>query len=147
MQIEDFKLKGSMQIVMRRGDGSIDVVRKDNMIVDSGFDFIADAIGNSTRPGAMNYIAVGTDATAVAAAQAALVAELSRISATYTHTAGTKTFTIETTFDPGVATGAITEAGVFNAAAAGSMLDRVTFAVINKGADDAMTVTFTFTMS
>ena len=34
-----------------------------------------------------------------------------------------------------------------NASSAGTMLDRVTFAVINKGSDDSLTQTFTFTMS
>ncbi len=42
---------------------------------------------------------------------------------------------------------AITEAGVFNAASAGSMFDRVVFPVVNKGADDSLTAVFTFTMS
>ena len=45
------------------------------------------------------------------------------------------------------ATGALTEAGVFNAASAGAMFDRVVFPVVNKGVDDSLTAVFTFTMS
>jgi hypothetical protein len=47
----------------------------------------------------------------------------------------------------GDSTGALTEAGVFNAATGGIMLDRVVFPVVNKGADDSLTAVFTFTMS
>lgn len=141
-------LKGSMELVMKRGDGSVDVVRKDNIIVDTGFDLIADALANgSSRPGVLSHIGVGTGSTASAATDTALEAELTRLAATYNHTAGTKTFTMSADFAAGVATGAIVEAGVFNAASLGTMFDRVTFAVINKGSDDSMTVTFTFTMS
>ncbi|MFM7002296.1 MAG: hypothetical protein ACKOXU_14755, partial [Limnohabitans sp.] len=39
------------------------------------------------------------------------------------------------------------EAGVFNAASAGAMFDRVVFPVVNKGVDDSLTAVFTFTMS
>ena len=137
-----------MELVLRRANGEIIVRRKDNLIVDVGFDFIADAIGKSSgRPSAMSHIAVGTGSVAAAATDTALGTEIARKAATYAHTAGTKVFTFETTFDPGEATGAITEAGVFNAATAGTMLDRVVFAVINKGADDTLTQKFTFTMS
>jgi hypothetical protein len=76
-----------------------------------------------------------------------LVTELTRQAATYAHTAGTKVFTLTATFAAGIATGAITEAGVLNAPSAGTMLDRVVFAVINKGADDTLTATFQFTLS
>ena len=142
------RLRGAMELCLRRANGQVIVRRKDNLIVDAGFDFIADAIGKSTgRPGAMSHIAAGTGTVAAAAGDTALGTELARKAATYAHTAGTKVFTFETTFDPGEATGAITEAGVFNAATAGTMLDRVVFAVINKGVDDTLTQKFTFTMS
>ena len=47
----------------------------------------------------------------------------------------------------GDATGAVTEAGIFNAATSGTMLCRTTFDVINKGASDTMSVTWTITVS
>lgn len=148
--LDNFKMKGSMTAVLTREDGSTETYLRDNIIVNVGFDFIADAIGKSaSRPNVMNAIAVGTGTTAAAAAQNALVSELSRVAATYAHTAGTKVFTFVATFGAGVGTGAITEAGVFNSttAVSGTMLDRVVFDVINKGAADTLQVTFTFTMS
>lgn len=148
MQNEAFKLKGTLFLTLQKANGEIQTVRKDNIIVNNGFDFVCDAIGNAgARPAVMSHIAVGTGTTAPAATQATLVTELSRLAATYAHTTGTKVFTFTATFNPGVATGAITEAGVFNAAAAGTMLDRVTFSVINKGADDTLTAQFQFTLS
>lgn len=151
MQSNDtLKLKGSMTAVLFKEDGTTETYLRDNIIVNVGFDFIADAIGKAaSRPSVMNAIAVGTGLTAAAATQTALVTELARCAATYAHTAGTKVFTFVTTFAAGTGTGAITEAGVFNSTTANSgiMLDRVVFDVINKGAADTLQVTFTFTMS
>jgi hypothetical protein len=50
-------------------------------------------------------------------------------------------------FEAGDATGAVTEAGIFNAATSGDMLCRTVFAVVNKSADDTMAVTWTITLS
>lgn len=147
MFADGLKLHGSMEAILVRENGDVEVTRKDNIIVNGGFDAICDAIAKSTRPAPFNYIAVGTGTTAPAATQTALVTESARVSATYAHTNGTKVFTLTATFEAGTATAALTEAGVFNAASAGTMLDRVTFAVINKGANDSLTITFTFTLS
>jgi hypothetical protein len=145
---ESMQFYGAMTLIVHRSNGEVETVHKDNIIVNVGFDFIADAIGKSvSRPNVMGFIALGTGTTAAAATQSALVTELDRNAATYAHTAGTKTFTFTADFLAGDGTGAITEAGVFNAASAGIMFDRVVFPVVNKGADDSLTAVFTFTMS
>lgn len=146
--MEKMKLKGHFTGVLRHKDGSVEVRRKDNLILDVGFDFIADAIGNAAaRPDCMGFTAVGTGTTETAANQTGLAAELARKAATYSHTAGTKVFTFTTKFNPGEATGAITEAGICNAASNGTFLDRVVFAVINKGKDDTYESSFQFTLA
>lgn len=145
---EHLGMTGAIESILYRKDGLIEVRRKNNLIVSGGKDFIADSIGKSaSRPGVMSHIAVGTGTTAPGGAQTALVTELFRQSATYAHTTGNSTFTFETTYAAGDATGAITEAGIFNASSSGTMLNRVTFSVINKGADDTLTQRFTFTLS
>lgn len=145
---ETMQLQGAMTLIVRRASGDIETVHKDNIIVNVGFDFIADAIGKSaSRPSVMGFIALGTGTTAAAASQSALVSELDRNAATYAHTTGTKAFSFTADFPAGDGTGAITEAGVFNAVSGGIMLDRVVFPVVNKGADDSLTAVFTFTMS
>lgn len=145
---DGFKMHGAVTMILKKANGEHEVVHKDNIIVNVGFDFIADAIGKAaSRPSVMGYIAVGTGSAAPAAADAALGTELFRKAATYAHVAGTKVFTFTTTLNPGEATGAITEAGVINAGAGGILFDRVTFPVVNKGADDTLQSVFTFTMS
>ena len=99
------------------------------------------------RPAVLQYIAIGTG-TAVTSDGQTDLGDLAAIShATYSHSALTKTFSLSTTFEPGVGTGAITEAGVFNAANDGIMLDRVVFDPINKAENDTLNVHFTFTLS
>ena len=144
---ETLKLKGSLTIEIKRADGTVEVRRKDNMILNAGFDFLCDAIGNSSRPALMNYIAVGTSSTASVETQTGLASEIARKTATYSHTNGTKQFSLAVTFGAGEASGAITEAGVCNASTGGAFLDRATFAVVNKGADDEVRFTFRFTFS
>lgn len=146
--MDKLKLKGSFTGILRHKDGSVEVRRKDNLILNVGFDFIADAIGKAAgRPECMAYTAVGTGTDETAPEQTQLVQELARKPATYEHVAGTKVFTFTTKFAEGEATGAITEAGICNAASDGIFLDRVTFSVINKGNDDTYESHFQFTLS
>ena len=147
--IEDLKLKGRMLLQIHDKDGNLKEERQpDNLIVDAGFDLICDAIGKSTsRPAVISHIAVGTGAVVPAAGDTTLGTEIARLAATYAHTGGTKIFDMSATFAAGTGTGAITESGILNAASTGTLLDRVTFAVVNKGSDDSMTVKFTFTLS
>ena len=145
--LDSFKIHGAITAKLIKADGTVQTVHQGNAIVDVGFDFIADSIGNPTsRPNIMKYIAVGSGTTAVNTSQKALVSQLLCKEAEYEHLTGTKVFKFSTMFIPGEATGAITEAAVFNADG-GTMLDRVIFSVINKGLDDSLRVTFTFTMS
>lgn len=145
MTRESTRIKGRAILTLTRPDGTREVRRRDNLIVDAGYDFLCDAIGASTRPQAMNYTAVGTDGSDSVPTQTALGQELARKSAVYTHTAGTKELTLTATFAAGEATGAIREAGIINSTTGGTLLDRVTFAVINKGTEDELTTKFIFT--
>jgi hypothetical protein len=63
MMDEGMKLRAALTLVLAKLNGEVKVVHKDNIIVNGGFDFVADAIGNSgSRPGVMGWIAVGTGA-------------------------------------------------------------------------------------
>ena len=148
MEIRELHLKGTLTLTLEKEDGSIEVRKKDNIIVNSGFDFICAQVAGAPAA-VMQAIALGTGSATPVASQTALTTELARQAATYAHTIGTQTFTLSSTFAAGVATGAITEAGVFNntSPSSGTMLDRVTFSVINKGAQDTLTAQFQFTLS
>lgn len=130
-------------------DGNLkQTVEKHNLILDDGFDFICNAIAKTTgRPNALSHIAVGTNSTAASASDSGLKRELVRSAATYTHTAGTKFFTMVATFAAGVGTGALTETGLCNASSGGVTMDRVVFPVVNKQATDTFKVTFQFVLS
>jgi hypothetical protein len=144
----DLHLKGTLLLTLQKEDGSVEVRRKDNIIVSSGFDFICAQVAG-VPAAVMQAIALGTGTSTPVVSQTALATELARQAATYAHINGTQTFTLSSTFNSGAATGAITEAGVFNntAASSGTMLDRVTFSVINKGVSDTLTAQFQFTLS
>lgn len=124
---------------------------KENLIVNDGYDLILDSLLKEvSRPATANYIAIGTNNTAAAATQTALLAEVgTRVIGTYSHTAGTKVATLSGTFpanNPSTAQ-AITEAGLFNAPTDGTMFNRVVFSVINKEPADTLTITVTLTLT
>lgn len=146
-EYENFKAHGAVMLTLKRADGTATTMRRHNIITNAGIDFLCNAFGSSTRPAAMGYIAVGTGTTAAAAGDTKLATESLRKASTYTHAAGTTKLTVTSTFAPGEATGAITEAGAVNAATGGTFFDRVVFPVINKGASDTLTVTFEITLA
>ena len=139
------KIDGVMSLIINHADGTESHIEKHNMIVGSGFDFICDALGSTTRPAILNKVMVGTGTVETTATMTALEAKLAEVETTYFHNTGTKVFLISGHFAAGAATGAITEAGVFNSD--DTMLDRVTFSPANISADDEITVNFQFTLS
>ena len=94
----------------------------------------------------MSHMAIGTTNTAAAVGDTALAAEAARVALT-SGVASANAVTYTATFPAGTGTGAIVEAGLLNAASGGTLLARTVFSVINKGASDAMTITWTVTVS
>lgn len=143
---DDIKASGSLRVVVYDKSGQVKEEREfKNLIVTVGKNFIASRIvgvGSTT----MTHMAIGSGTTAAAVGDTALQAQLARVTLS-SNTAALSVVTQTATFPAGTGTGAVTEAGVFNAVSGGTMLCRTVFAVINKGADDAMTVTWTVTVS
>lgn len=139
--------KGVLNIVLRDETGAIkEDVTVENLVVDTGLDYIASRMKDTTF-GAMSHMAVGAGTTNPAAGDTQLESQLgSRVSLTST-TVTDNAVEYVATFGAGVGTGAVTEAGIFNASTSGTMLCRTEFAVINKGASDSMTITWTVTIS
>ena len=117
----------------------------DNLVVTAGKNFVASRIVG-TSSGVMSHMAIGSGTTAAAAGNTALGSELGRVSLT-SGTASSAVVTYVATFAAGTGTGAVTEAGLLNASSSGTMLARTVFSVVNKGANDSMTVTWTVTVS
>ncbi len=140
-------IKGHVVMVLYDQNGVVKENREfNNLITNAGFDGMSAAISGDYSA-AYKYIAIGTGTMAAAAIDTALESEATRALGTYAHTAGTKVFTVTASFAAGVGTGAVSEAGVLNAASDGTLLSRQTFGVINKGALDSLQITWTYTLS
>jgi len=143
---DNTKATGKVNIVISDVNGK---VKQDftvsNLVVDTGLDYIASRMKDTTDT-AMSHMAVGTDTTAAAAGDTALGTESARVTLTTT-TVTDNSVAYVASYGAGVATAALTEAAILNASSAGTMLCRTVFPVINKGAADTMTVTWTVTIS
>ena len=116
-----------------------------NLVVAVGRAYIASRMKDDTAT-AMSHMAVGTGAVAADAADTTLGTEANRQLLSSTVVAS-NVVTYTANYVAGQGTGALTEAGIFNASPAGTMLCRTVFDVINKAADDSMTITWTVTLS
>lgn len=117
----------------------------DNLVVTAGKNFVASRMVG-VAANVMSHMAIGTTSTAAAAGDTTLAAEAARVALT-SGTATTNVATYVATFPAGTGTGAIVEAGILNAGSGGTLLCRTVFSVVNKGALDAMTITWTVTVS
>lgn len=148
---ESLKLSGHLKIKVIDKDGNVKDQRNvNNLVVDAGLGFIASRIA-SNGSNVMSHMAIGSGTTAAAAGDTDLQTMLGSREAIDSTTenggAGNGTVVYVSSFEAGEGTGAVTEAGLFNAAAAGAMLARTTFPVVNKGVDDTLSITWTITLS
>lgn len=141
----DIKAKGDVFIELNKAGGSVEKTEIKNLVVNTGLAFIASRMKDTTAA-AMSHMALGAGTVAAVAGDSALGSELGRVTLTST-TVSSNTITYVATFGAGTATGAVTEAGIFNAGSSGTMLCRTVFPVVNKQAGDSMTVTWVVTVS
>jgi len=150
MQSDDvIRIVGQLDIVLRGRDGRIKARRRvKNLVTTVGKGVIANRMLSGPSLGAMTHMAVGTGATAAAVADTQLVAEVagSRTALTSATNANNVT-TYVCTFGPGVGSGALQEAGLFNAAAVGQMQNRSTYTTITKDPTDSLSITWTVTIT
>lgn len=165
-------LTDGMSTIQQNGDGIVDsmsargyvvvsVVRQNieiyhyedhNLITNAGLDFISAQIGStSTGSNGANYIALSSDTTAPAATDTTLSGEISgsgldRAQGTYSHTAGTNTFTVQKIFTASGTVSAIQKTGLFTASSGGTMMAENTFSSVNLISGDQLTLTWTITI-
>jgi hypothetical protein len=145
---EQMKAAGTLEIVVTDEHGNIKEIRKlKNIITTVGLGWIAARLGGvgGGLPIEMSYMSIGTGTTAAVQSQTTLVTESTRSALASTVVSGA-TITYTASFGAGFGTGAVTEAGIFNDPAAGTMLNRTTFAAINKGASDTISITWVVTI-
>lgn len=143
---EELKVTGGLKVEVKDKDGNVKDSRElKNLVVTAGLGYIASRMKEATAD-VMTHMAIGTDNTAAAAGDTTLGTEAARQALTST-TVSSNTVEYVASFAAGTGTGAITEAGVLNGASGGTLLCRTVFSVVNKGASDSMTITWTITIS
>ena len=124
---ENLKLSGQLNIVLKDKAGNVKDSRDlKNLVVNTGLAYIASRMKDTTK-GAMSHMALGSGTTTAAAGQTDLVSILGSREALDTTTisgSNNEKVVYEASFEAGDATGAVTEAGIFNAASSGDMLCR-----------------------
>ena len=138
---ETIGLVGEVEILLN----NTIVVKKKNLIVQVGKNFLANAVlSNSTSP--FVAIAVGSGTTAASSGDTVLGSESYRSAYSTTNTLNS-VITLSLFLSPGVATGSISEAGIFNnATSGGTMLSRIVFSTITKQSIDTLRLTWTITV-
>jgi mannitol-specific phosphotransferase system IIBC component len=140
MIYDDLKLTGALTIALN----DVIVQETENLVVTAGKNWVADRMNNANT--VMTHMAVGTGTNAAAAGDTTLQTENDRNSLTST-TVTNNAIAYVATWAAGDATAALTEAGILDAASGGDLLARTVFSVVNKGAADSMTITWTITVS
>ena len=145
--IEKILAKGrlSARVISENGEIRSEHDLGDNLIVDNGKNGIADQLIASPTITKPTHMGIGTGTTAPAAGNTALVTEIGT-RGSLTKSRSGNVVTMVATFAAGNGTGAITEAGIFTASSGGTMYSRITFSVINKGANDTLELTWTYTI-
>lgn len=139
---------GELKIVVTAPDGTVKQEQEvKNLVVTTGLGYIASRMKDATAT-AMSHMAIGTGSTAAAAGNTALGTESARVALTSTTVTGSAVAYVAS-FPAGTPASltAITEAGIFNASSAGTMLCRTVFSVVNKDVNDTMSITWTVTMA
>lgn len=143
---ENIRLSGSVSITIVDSNGNIKDKRIiNNLIVNSGLGFITGRmLEGILNP--MSHIALGTDQTAVVAQQTQLLSQAGDRRSVTASNPTNSTVQYSAVFPAGFSTGALTEAGVFNAAVAGTMLCRTVFPAITKTEFDIAIVNWTISL-
>ena len=142
----EVKLTGMLTINRFDSTGAlVETIEHENLVVSNGKTFIASRMKDTTSA-VMSHMSVGTGTTAANVADLGLQTEIAIVALSSTTATG-NTVTYTATFPAGTGTGALTEAGIFNAASAGTMLCRTVFPAINKQAADSISITWVVTIS
>ena len=146
--LENIKATGQLKITVTAPDGTVKQEQTvKNLVVTTGLNFIASRMKDATAT-VMSHMAIGTGTTAPELGNTALGTESARVALASTTVTG-NAVAYTATFPAGTPASltAITEAGIFNAASAGTMLCRTVFAAVNKDVGDTLSITWTVTIS
>jgi hypothetical protein len=136
----------NVAIIVRGPDGEIkDELTAHNLITTLGAEAIADRLLAAPAKEVPTHMAVGTGTEEAKVGDTKLKTESDRNALTSKTRSG-KVVTLKCKWEAGDATGALTEAGIFNASSEGTLFSRVVFSVVNKGAEDTLEIVWTYTV-
>jgi hypothetical protein len=136
------KMRGDLVITKTAENGSVETVTVPNLVVTVGKGYIANRMSANVT-NIMSHMAIGSGNTAPTTSDTIIEAELARVVLSVAGgTPSQNTVTYSATFPAGTGTGALTEAGVLNAANVGTLLCRTVFPVINKQAADVIAISW-----
>jgi len=144
LQPTDVPLKTKMMNGVKKALIEIDEKMIEDLVVNAGLNALCgqafDVSG--ARPAVFNYVAIGTGTATPIATDTALGAEAMRVTGTYAKDAPVGECSMDGTFNI-VATLALTECGLLNAASAGTLYCRDTYTVKNVVSGDTVKVYYT----
>jgi hypothetical protein len=143
------QISGYWRVWLHGPDGALkQQIEGHNVITANGLEALASYLASATTSGAntFKYVGIGTGSTAEASSDTALGGELARATGTASYVSGS-IWRVTATFAAGTGTGAVAEYGLFNSSSAGTMLNRDTESVVNKGASDTLTTQVDITFS
>ena len=137
-------IKGRCEIYRNINGAWARIRLKDNMVVDTGLEYIADRMKDNSTP-IISHIGVGTDNTAVASTDTTLGAEIARKAFDDLDAVDNQVI-CESIFGTGEAVATWEEVAIFNHATAGTMINRINI-TYTKTSAEAVKVRFTLTFS
>lgn len=145
MILEELKAKGTLTIQLFDSEGNLKEEKQEtNLVVTVGRNWIAARLKDTGSPTQMTHMEIGQGTATPLAGDTTVktpFAPPARVAlAPAGGTVSTNQVTYSATFPAGTGTGAVTEAAIFNASTAGTMLCRTTFGVVNKAASDVLAI-------
>lgn len=112
-----------------------------NIVTTTGKNFVASRLAASSA-GVMSHMAVGSSQTPQTVGDTTLKQELLRSALFSAVTTNSETEFVASFAPPGTGTRLLTEAGIFNASSAGTMLCRTTFPIITQTTADTIAISW-----
>lgn len=135
------KVKGKVNIkVLDSGNNIVEERNIDNLVVTVGKNYIASRIYDDSTD-AMSHMAIGSSQTVQTLNDTTLMQEIVR-SAFYSVTVTNENVEYVATFAPGATSRSISEAGILNAASAGTLLCRTTFPPITQSTSQTIAISW-----
>lgn len=133
----------NVELILRDENGNIKDTRQiHNSVQTAGKNMIADRLLAAPTLGVPTHMAIGTGTGGTTT----LTTELDRNALTSKNRSNA-VVTMVGDWAAGDGTGAITEAGIFDASSSGNMHCYTSFSVINKGASDTLSISWTLTIA